>query len=249
LFRTFDGGVSFQHLDGFPTFAPVGVAIASTDPNIVIATARDDFRKVSGGGIWRSIDGGASWSRPAGWPPAGCDRAEARTVSHMPLTRAFYVATDCGIAISTNNGASFSMVVLDPSSPKVRDVLVVNRSLGVAVDDTQMWYLNAGMWQPATGGPSTGSEYTINGLATPWWTAKPIFYHAARDWLVYFSEDAGATWSEMPTLPHGGGREHVIRVARGLDGDPTHFDVYFADGFAMYRQAVTTAVPGGSNAW
>jgi hypothetical protein len=249
LFRTFDGGVSFQHLDGFPTFAPVGVAIASTDPNIVIATARDDFRKVSGGGIWRSIDGGASWSRPAGWPPAGCDRAEARTVSHMPLTRAFYVATDCGIAVSTNNGASFSMVVLDPSSPKVRDVLVVNRSLGVAVDDTQMWYLNAGMWQPATGGPSTGSEYTINGLATPWWTAKPIFYHAARDWLVYFSEDAGATWSEMPTLPHGGGREHVIRVARGLDGDPTHFDVYFADGFAMYRQAVTTAVPGGTNAW
>ena len=70
LFRTFDGGVSFQHLDGFPTFAPLGAAIASTDPNIVIATARDDFRTVSGGGIWRSTDGGASWSRPAGWPPA-----------------------------------------------------------------------------------------------------------------------------------------------------------------------------------
>lgn len=30
LFRTFDGGVSFQHLDGFPTFAPVGVAVASS---------------------------------------------------------------------------------------------------------------------------------------------------------------------------------------------------------------------------
>src|SRR5688500_478616 len=249
LFRTFDGGVSFQHLDGFPTFAPVGVAIASTDPNIVIATARDDFRTVSGGGIWRSSDGGASWSRPAGWPPAACDRPEARTVSHMPLTRAFYVATDCGVAVSTDNGASFSMVVLDPARRKVRDVLVLNRSLGVAVDDRQMWFLNAGMWQPATGGPSTGSEYTINGLATPWWTAKPIFYHAGRDWLLYFSEDAGATWSEMPTLPHGGGREHVVRVGRGLDGDPTHFDVYFADGFAMFRQAVTTTVPGGTNAW
>jgi photosystem II stability/assembly factor-like uncharacterized protein len=249
LFRTFDGGVSFQHLDGFPTFAPLGAAIASTDPNIVVATARDDFRTVSGGGIWRSTDGGASWSRPAGWPPAGCSRPEGRSVSHLPLTRTFYVATDCGIAVSTDNGASFSTVVLDPARPGVRDVLVVNRSLGVAVDDQRMWFLNGGTWQPATGGPTTGSDFTINGLATPWWTGMPIFYHAARDFEVYFSTDGGATWDTMATLPHGGGREHVVRVGRGLDGDPTHFDVYFADGFTIFRQAVTTAVPGGTNAW
>ena len=249
LFRTFDGGVSFQHLDRFPTFAPLGVAIASTNPNIVIATARDDFRTISGGGIWRSTDGGASWKRPAGWPPAGCDRAEARSISHMPLTRTFYVATDCGIAVSADDGASFSMVVLDPGRPKVRDVLVVNRSRGVAVDNMRMWFLNSGTWQAASGGPSTGSEYAINGLASPWWTGQPVFYHAARDFEVYISTDAGATWDIMPTLPHGGGREHVIRVGRGLDGDPTHFDVYFADGFALWRQAVTTAVPQGTNAW
>ena len=43
LFRTFDGGVSFQHLDAFPTLFAVDVVMASLDPNIVIATARDDF--------------------------------------------------------------------------------------------------------------------------------------------------------------------------------------------------------------
>src|SRR2546423_363425 len=72
LFRTFDGGASFQHLDGFPTLFAVDVGMASLDPNIVIATARDDFATTSGAGIWRSADGGASWSRPVGWPPAGC---------------------------------------------------------------------------------------------------------------------------------------------------------------------------------
>ena len=61
LFRTFDGGVSFQHLDAFPTLFAVDVVMASLDPNIVIATARDDFATTSGGGIWRSQDGGASW--------------------------------------------------------------------------------------------------------------------------------------------------------------------------------------------
>lgn len=249
LFNTYDGGVSFQHLDRFPTFAPFGVAIASTNPNIIIATARDDFRTISGGGIWRSTDGGSTWKRPAGWPPAGCDRPEARSISHMPLTRTFYVATDCGIAVSNDDGASFSTVVLNPARPRVRDVLVINRSLGVAEDDQKMWFLNGGTWQPASGGATTGGDYTINGLASPWWTGQPIFYHAARDFAVNLSTDGGATWNEMPTLPHGGGREHVIRVGRGLDGDPNHFDVYFADGFTIFRQAVTTAVPQGTNEW
>jgi len=49
LFRTFDGGVSFQHLDAFPTLFAVDVVMASLDPNIVIATARDDFATTSGG--------------------------------------------------------------------------------------------------------------------------------------------------------------------------------------------------------
>ena len=39
LFRSFDGGLSFQHLDAFPTLYAVDVAMASLDPNTLIATA------------------------------------------------------------------------------------------------------------------------------------------------------------------------------------------------------------------
>jgi hypothetical protein len=246
LFGTFDGGKTFQHLDGFPTYAPMDVAIASRDPNIIIATARDDFRTVSGGGIWRSTDGGGSWSRPAGWPPPTCPgRPEGRGISHMPLTSTFYVATACGIAVSTNNGASFSMVVLDPARPSVRAILVLNRSTGVAADDTRLWFLNGGTWRQATGGPVSLGEHAIHALAAPWWTGLPIFYHAGRDRALYVSTDAGANWEEMATPEHGGGREKLVRVGRGLDSDPTHFDVYFGDGFTIWRQGVTTVVPGG----
>ena len=118
LFRTFDGGVSFQHLDGFPTLFAVDVVMASLDPNIVIATARDDFATTSGAGIWRSTDGGASWNRPTGWPPAGCGgRPGAAGISHMPLSRTFHVATDCGLAVSNDNGASFTTTPIDPANP------------------------------------------------------------------------------------------------------------------------------------
>jgi hypothetical protein len=40
-------------------------------------------------------------------------------------------------------------------------------------------------------------------------------------------------------------REPFVRVGRGLDGDPTHFDVYYGDGVLLWREAVTTGVPGG----
>jgi len=251
LFRTYDGGQSFQHLDGFPTYSPVDVAFASTNPDIVIATAIDDFRAESGGGIWRSTDDGASWSRPGGWPPnvsSTCTaRPAARGISHMPLSTVFYVATDCGIAVSSDNGANFSMVVLDSARPVVRSVLVVNRTTGVAADDNRLWNLHTGNWTPVSVGPA-GSSISIHALASPWWADASIFYFAASDRNVYFSHDAGVTWTQADTPRDSINREVFIRTARGLDGDPTHVDLYFGTGVRLFRQAVTTVVPGGHQA-
>ena len=251
LFRTYDGGKSFQHLDGFPTYSPVDVSFASSNPNIVIATAIDDFRAQSGGGIWRSLDGGASWSRPGGWPPAMSStcvaRPAARGISHMPLSTAFYIATDCGIAVSTDNGANFSMVVLDSTSPVVRSVLVVNRATGVAADDRRLWNLRTGSWTPVSGGPA-GSSISIHALASPWWANASIFYFAANDRNIYFSTDAGVSWTQAETPIDSINREVFVRTARGLDGDPTHVDLYFGTGTNLYREAVTTVVPGGHRA-
>ena len=252
LFRTFNGGSSFQHLDGFPTLYAIDVVIASLDPNTVIATARDDLAKVSGAGIWRSTDGGASWSRPAGWPPAGCGgRPAAAGISHMPLTRTFHVATDCGLAVSNDNGASFITTPIDPQNPMLFSVLVVNRTTGVAADNRRTWFLNNGQWTPSLGGPDAGGTFTPHAFASPWWAAPNIFYHAGRDRKLWVSTTSGGAWRPMlticDTLPNGcGNREPFVRVGRGLDGDPTHLDVYYGDGMVLWRQAVTTALPGGN---
>ena len=262
LFRTFNGGVSFQHLDGFPTIFAVDVFIASRDPNTVIATARDDFRTTAGGGIWRSIDGGASWTRPSGWPPppsATCgSRPGAGGISHIALTSTFHVATDCGLAVSNDNGATFSTIPLDPANPKLFAVLVTSRSTGVAADNRRLWFMQGGQWLPALGGPDAGSTFTPHAFAAPSWAAPNIFYHAGRDRVLWVSTTSGGAWILMPTkadcllvpLPNGcKNREPFVRVGRGLDGNATHLDVYYGDGFTLWRQAVTVGVPGGSNAW
>jgi hypothetical protein len=252
LFRTFNGGVSFQHLDGFPTLYAVDVAIASLDPNTMIATARDDFAKVTGGGIWRSTDGGGTWNRPMGWPPAGCSgRPAAAGISHMPLTRTFYVATDCGLAVSSDNGATFTTTPLDPNNKMLFSVLVLNRTTGVAADNRRTWFLNNGQWTPSLGGPDNGGILAPHAFASPWWAAGNIFYHAGRDGQLWVSTTSGGAWRRMltycDTLPSAvcGNREPFVRVGRGLDGDPTHVDVYYGDGTNLWREAVTVTVPAG----
>jgi hypothetical protein len=183
LFRSFDGGLSFQHLDLFPTIYAVDVAMASLDPNTVIATAQNDFATTPGGGIWRSTDGGVTWKRPSGWPPAGCSatRPTAAGISHMPLSRTFYVATDCGLSVSTDNGASFTTTPLDTANPMLFSVLVINRTTGVAADNKRVWFLNNGQWTPSLGGPDAGGTFTPHAFASPFWAASNIFYHAGRD--------------------------------------------------------------------
>jgi hypothetical protein len=252
LFRSFDGGVSFQHLDGFPTLYVSDVVMASLDPSTVIATARDDFATTTGAGIWRSVDGGVTWNRPVGWPPPGCGgRPAAAGISHMPLSRTFHVATDCGLATSNDNGASFTTTAIDAARPILFSVLILNRTTGVAAGKSGTWFLNNGQWTPSLSGPDAGSTFTPHALASPWWAAGNIFYYAGRDRNLWVSTTSGGAWRLMlticNTLPSGcGNRESFVRVGRGLDGDPTHLDVYYGDGVVLWRQAVTTVLPGGN---
>jgi hypothetical protein len=144
----------------------------------------------------------------------------------MPLTRTFNVATNCGLAVSNDNGATFTTTPIDPANPMLFAVLVVNRTTGVAADNRRTWFLNNGQWTPSLGGPDAGGTFTPHAFASPWWAADNIFYHAGRDRRLWVSTTSGGAWRPMlticDTLPNGcDNREPFVRVGRGLDGDDT----------------------------
>src|SRR5438876_880415 len=260
LFRTFDGGASWQHLDGLPNFKMVDVAISSLNPDIVIATAQPRYRAVNDGGIWRSTDGGASWSQPSGWAPASGSDCPMRPgtfgISHMPLSHTFYVGTDCGLAISNDDGATWSHIVLDPALPgtdplrnRVRSVLVINRTSGVAAADNGLFHLGPdGAWAKSQNVTTTHVP-VVHAFAAPWFTgASNIFFHASEGQKLFLSTDGGATWTQI-TAPSANLREAFVRVGRSLAGDDSKFEVYYGDGMKFHRQTFSTPGPTGTGTW
>jgi len=130
IYRSTDGGQTFEKvLYKDENIGGNDVEIDSTDPNIVYATlweAREgpwengEFSG-TGGGIFKSTDGGQTWRQLAGGLPSGIAQAYI-TVSRSNSRRLFAsVATKGGVELyrSDDTGETWSTVTTDPR-PKPR---------------------------------------------------------------------------------------------------------------------------------
>jgi Sortilin, neurotensin receptor 3, len=117
LYRTVDGGVTWQLvLSGAnPTTGAVDVAISPTNPNRIYAAMWDNHRQPNGrvyggpgSGIYRSLDGGATWTRLAGGLPAASTNLGRMgvAVARSDANRLYAIASDTSgdpIAFWTSN--------------------------------------------------------------------------------------------------------------------------------------------------
>ena len=258
LFKTTDLGAHWTHIDTLLPFRMADVKYAPGDSNIVIATASSDSgRKVGGGGIFRSTDGGATWSKPATANPPCNARANAWGISFEPASQNVYVGTDCGVAVSNDRGATWSHVAM-------------SRTWGVAAspggivdtcsDDGHHRSTNAGgSFGAATligsqnpgGCPGLGVHaivvapddsnllFAINlGSSQP--APNPCNgTNAVSLWQVNESDDGGQTWNSIgqacPSRPPSVG---IRPSANGVAGN---LDLYFSGGLNYMRGTCTLA--------
>lgn len=129
LFKSPDRGQSWSHIDGHLPTKSWDIAV---DPagSIVYATSFYDGRISSLAGIEVSNDAGGSWSRPASVvPPAGfCSDLRLAEPSGFGISirpgapNEVLVGTNCGLARSTDYGATWTYINPAPGGGKARTI-------------------------------------------------------------------------------------------------------------------------------
>jgi uncharacterized repeat protein (TIGR01451 family) len=111
LFKSINGGGSWTHLDGH--IPNLTWDIAARTGLRVFATSFYDGRTQPLTGLQMSIDGGVNWHRPTLPTPSGCDSRRSDQPSGFgiglrPGSSEVFVGTNCGLAQSPDDGASWT---------------------------------------------------------------------------------------------------------------------------------------------
>jgi photosystem II stability/assembly factor-like uncharacterized protein len=179
-----------------------------------------------GDGVFKSADGGASWTAIND----GLSNLRVVAIVIDPQSPAtLYVGVEAGgVFKSSNGGASWTprnaglpdglelySLALDPQTPS---------TLYAGFDEDGVFKsIDTGVtWSPSSNGLGTGAERTIWGLAVD--PQTPSTLYAATSDGVHKSADAGATWARTaPTMfyEYNGGSIDIDRRSYTLVIDPT----------------------------
>ena len=122
--RRAETGDIWRHVDGLSAFRMSDVRFAPGDSRVVLATSwgdtnLPDSNGLTGGGIWRSTDGGSTWQKPRGADPANCADGSAWGIAFEGRgSKTVYIGTDCGVAVSDDLGATWRQPI-DPATSSV----------------------------------------------------------------------------------------------------------------------------------
>ncbi|HEX6085019.1 MAG TPA: hypothetical protein VF266_10875 [Thermoanaerobaculia bacterium] len=204
LFKSTDGGLHWQHLDTLPVLFTQSVVVVPTRSleNVVLVSAKADFKTKNGGGVWRSTDGGATWLQTLSVADPNI-RLSAYELSRQPGTGAVYVGTSRGLFRSTDTGANWQEAYVAGD----RTIISV-----LAREDRVF-----------TGGPSGVRMLVGNSTVPVYGVGSVTDMHAFALWPqtgnVFFVNSVGYLWFHA-VLGGGWSRIHSAPVAGNCNGTP-----------------------------
>jgi photosystem II stability/assembly factor-like uncharacterized protein len=217
LLRTTDDGRHWSRRSFFAALDPV---VMVADGGAAGTFYAGTSRSAAGVGIYRSLDGGVSWTSIG---PSQLGPASALAVD--PVTHAVYAGSTGGVFASTNRGGSWRLAPSWPTGygAKVlaaRAGLVYAAAVTIASPHDGGFFAStdgAATWHAGQQGLGTTIAFALAVDAR-----KPrSVYLGADAWGVFKSADAAAHWALASRGLHGVG---VIRVAL----DPSHAGTMWA---------------------
>jgi len=249
LAKTTDGGVSWRYLsDAWTSQSVSAITVnpnASTD--VYVGTGRDDYGPY-GVGLYRSFDGGATWSKPLG--SAQFAGAYIRTIAIDPntsgagLTATAYVANGgtnaCGLWRSTDSGTTWTRLRQGPPPVNhgIYDVAIDSSkrpsALYITEDDGTFKSTDSGNSWNLIHGVLAGSRNRLSVVNSMLYLLGP----GDPDHNLYKSMDRGATWIQISTRCFAGADSCANANSIGFSvfaADPTNPNIILGGNMALYR--------------
>jgi len=120
LWESTNGGGQWHRLQGLEHFAQWNfststLAFDPVEPGVVLIASRSDDRQPTERGIYRSTDGGLTWSQPTGYQAAcpGGGVGDPTVVTFQGHTA--YAAAGCVVGRSLDDGATWTWTAPDPA--------------------------------------------------------------------------------------------------------------------------------------
>lgn len=240
IWKTTNGGTNWTNLSGsMPTLGVSAILIHPTTPNTIwIGTGDRDHGDAPGMGVYKSTDGGTTWS-------ASNSGMGNKTVSMMLLhptnSNIILAATSGGIYKSTDGGASWS---LKSSSYYFKDIRFKPG------DPTIVYATESGSFYRSTNTGDTWTEITSGVLAG---TRMVIGVSAANSAYVYLiqtdgpfvgcmrSTNSGVSFTTRSTSPN--------IMDYSCDGSGTSSQAWYDLCIAVDPSNAETLYVGGINTW
>ena len=242
MWQTTDGGLTWDtHTDTMPTLGVSAIVVDFSNPQaILIGTGDRDAGDAPGMGVFRSIDGGLTWSPSK----TGMDnKTVGKIIQHPANSQIFLAATSGGIYRSVNGGSSwvntqtgnFKDIHFKTNDPNIVYAAAGSDFYRSSNNGTGFTKINAGL--------TSGQRGVI--AVTP---ANPDYvYFLQSDGTsgfkgLYRSIDAGLTFTTRSTSPNimdwscdGSGTGGQSWYDLALAADPVNPEIIFAGGVNVWK--------------
>jgi photosystem II stability/assembly factor-like uncharacterized protein len=180
VFKTVDGGVSWVAVnEGLSDPMVDAIWLDQTNPEIVLVGTWFD-------GIFRSTDGGSSWSLRA---------SLGSTTSILQVGQTLYAATAHGVAESVDSGATWK--VTEPLAVPVRTLTASGTALYAGLDNGEVLYRPSpdSSWKKFLFEPG----HTVWSVATDPTSTQTVYVVEWHNYYpdIFVSRNSGGTWAQL----------------------------------------------------